>query len=167
MKKILTIIVLILTIALTTSVALAEGEVAGTGIETNPSQKEEEKPTDIRTKPIQIPLPFSPTETESLRKNIDDSLSEQGTVKKVTVAGQEVPVFAMAYAGMRFIITALFFVAGPITLAVIVYSGVMLVIKADNEEEATKTRRTLIFSAIGLLVMALAYAIVQNIIKIF
>ena len=143
---------------------------AGTGDETKETEKKEETidPDD----PALLPLPFSPSRTET-KEIIGELKSEE--MGKVEVGleeqkgkwKQDIPIFDLATAGMKFAITAIFFIAGPLVLIMLVYSGIKLVAMPENEEEQTRTKRTLIYSAIGLMVMAFSYAIVQNVIKIF
>lgn len=113
---------------------------------------------------LQVPLPFRPYDPAA-QSNVAGSNSEIQT-QEIT-QGQKVPVFILQTSGMRFAITALFFIAAPLTLIMIVYSAIRLIVMAESEEEGSKVKRTLIFSAIGLLIMSLAYALVQNVIKVF
>lgn len=174
MKKFLAILLLIICTSLSIGSVFAQGNPASNISDPNAPAPTPE--TDIRKPVRQIPLPFSPPETSTndgdvgqdfIRQEIEASSGIEGEIRHVSIANQEVPIFQIAQTGMRFVISGLFFIAGPITLIMIVYSGIMLVVKAENEEESAKTRRTLIFSAIGLLIIAFAYAIVQNVIKIF
>jgi hypothetical protein len=118
------------------------------------------------------PIPFRPGDT-NIEKAIEESAEKIGTIeigervtgKETTL--QKIPIFSIKTSGIRFVITALFFIAAPIALIVIVYSAVRLIIKPEDEELVSKMKRTLIYSSIGLLIMALAYAIVQNIITVF
>ena len=160
MKKILSLsLVLLIICFLGTQTALAAGAV-------DDPNKPPPPPAGTTTDPdsrAQAPLPFSPTERaiDVLEENISSVDIGESDWK------QAVPVFDIATTGMRFVITAIFFTAGPIVLVMLVYSGIKLVVKPENEEEHARTKRTLIYSAIGMLVMAFSYAIVQNLIDLF
>ncbi len=126
-------------------------------------EEEKVEPSGPLTK-THIPVPFKPI-IESVP--IDITSSEGKALPQVKIGDQSVPIFDITTDGMRFIITVIFFIAGPLTLIMLVYSGIKLIVMPENEEEQARTKRTLIFSAIGLLVIAFSYALVQNILKIF
>ncbi len=121
------------------------------------------KPAETPSTGLQVPLPFRPYDPEA-QSNVAGSNSE---IQSQEIEGQKVPVFMIQTSGIKFAITALFFIAAPLTLIMIVYSAIRLIVKTESEEEGSRVKRTLIFSAIGLLIMSLAYALVQNVLKIF
>lgn len=77
------------------------------------------------------------------------------------------PTFDIRTSGIRWALAALFFISTPLLFIMALYSGINMVIRPENEEVVAKSRRTLIFSALGLALMAFAYAIVQNVLNLF
>lgn len=162
MKRELTVIVLAL--LLTTACLWQIQGVPTISLAVDEGPADTSKPAEIPSTGLQVPLPFRPYDPAA-QSNVAGSNSEIQT-QEIT-QGQKVPVFMLQTSGMRFAITALFFIAAPLTLIMIVYSAIRLIVMAESEEEGSKVKRTLIFSAIGLLIMSLAYALVQNVIKVF
>jgi hypothetical protein len=115
------------------------------------------------------PVPFGTTDTVS-EGEVKDAFG-QDTVSpssNVPIGGDiKVPIINLQQAGIRWVLASMLYVAGPILLIIAVMAGVRLIILAEKEEERAKAHRTLLYAIIGLMVMSLAYAIIQNLIRIF
>ncbi len=59
------------------------------------------------------------------------------------------------------VINTLLLVAGTIAVAMVIFGGVQMTTSAGNPATVTKAKRTILFSIIGLVVVILAYAIVN------
>lgn len=57
-------------------------------------------------------------------------------------------------------------ITGTVSFGVFVYAGVMLIIAQGNEEEITKFKNILIWSAVGLAFIMASYAIVTGIMQL-
>lgn len=62
---------------------------------------------------------------------------------------------------VRNITNTMFYIVGTLAVIMIVYSGIRFVSSAGNPQAVTKSRSTLIYSAVGLAVAIMAYAIVS------
>ena len=64
------------------------------------------------------------------------------------------------------LIKILLALGGSISFIVFVYAGIMLIVSQGKEEELTKFKNILLWSAIGLAIISLSYAIVTGILNL-
>lgn len=58
-------------------------------------------------------------------------------------------------------------IIGAVILLVIIYGGVLYAISAGNEERQTAAKKTITYAVVGLVVIILAWVIINGVIKIF
>lgn len=65
---------------------------------------------------------------------------------------------------LQYGINVLFYVAGSLSVALIVYGGITYITAFGNEEKTDQAKNIIIYSLGGLIVMILAYAVVTTVI---
>ena len=68
---------------------------------------------------------------------------------------------------VQLIINALLFIIGAVAVIMIIVGGIRYVTSGGDANAATSARNTIMYAVVGLIVAALAYALVQFVISIF
>lgn len=110
----------------------------------------------------QTPPPTASSSNAALDGRLDNLLPKV----KNTQGSQQLPSDNLKTEILPRIIRIALALIGTVSFVIFVYAGIMLITSQGNEEQVTKFKNTLIYSAVGLAFIAAAYAIVSGVMQL-
>jgi hypothetical protein len=112
---------------------------------------------------IGIVSPFAYTETSFAVNAIQASCDESESDSTICEQGNGASVDSV----VEIVVNVLLFIVGIISVIMIIIGGIRFVTAGGNAASVTAARNTILYAVIGLIVAALAYAIVQFVVDQF
>lgn len=110
----------------------------------------------------QVVKPFSALEQDAVVDGIQNLSTTEysGTAVKFVDGNLET-------AWIPWLIKQVSILIGALSFVVFLYSGINLIINAENEEQLTTSLKSLVFAVVGIAVAAFSYTVIANILTLF